>query len=554
MKKIFFALLLAVAALSCTRVGMDYTIEHKQLNIEQAMIFIDGFLQNNVPVYQGTPGDPDDPADRLAIPVTSAFGKNLKFVFLDKSDRYGFKIKSGYFQTADNADKQYAYFAITGTPTITSADNGVVPISFDVLDEDGNSMFGTITKTIPVWKQTDARPPREQIPTAEKPFVFIKAEVNFVNQDNISTPAYIYAMKSWPTTSFVVNGVTYNTSVNIRYHSILINSGALIPEFTPTEVSGVTQNILTIIYPTAENLAEHPDWFVLSDGFTTSSPWATGDQFMHGKNSKPIAVGMYNPLAANVTSGANVSRPFSSLTWNITTKSGTNPKGTYVSQPGRYKMYIKYINNDSANDFAQYLPEHPSKNGEHGWVPYEFEVKPNPMPGLALNPAIDNADWQPTATMPIKMIRADVVKNDVAYSFPATVATPNASVHLRFWFAHYREPNNDAYLRYSFKLQNDANVTAGFSNSDVEAAAGAGAKFGGGTASKWTDESTHYFADPAINDQFLLSYVDFWVASGAVFPAAGTFDLTGEIKAGSGDNTPKFPYDQPIPVQVSVTP
>ena len=111
--------------------GMEYTIEPKEMLVDDQLIFVDGFLQEGVPVYQGTEGDENDPADRLAIPVRNGFGRELTFVFVDNSDKYGIRIKQEKVKADNIGDRQYFYFDMEGTPK--NATDGVIPISFDVL-------------------------------------------------------------------------------------------------------------------------------------------------------------------------------------------------------------------------------------------------------------------------------------------------------------------------------------------------------------------------------------------------------------------------------------
>lgn len=557
MKNIKGAILLALsfaAFSSCEEwPGMEYTIEPKELQIDDQLIFVDGFLQEGVPVYQGTEGDENDPADRLAIPVRNGFGRELTFVFVDNSDQYGIKIKQEKVKTEYLGDRQYVYFNMEGTPK--NATGGVIPISFDVLDENGVSLLGTITKTVNVWDGDMERPDRDMIPTVQKPFIFHHAEFNWVNQyhEDPASVVYLYANSPVPNTSFrpAGSGVNYNTSVNLHYNSILIANGALVPEFTEVVSGGVTNNVLTLLVPDAETLEAHPDWFKLSDG-TTSDVWDSSKNFfMHGKNSKPISISMYDENAPLVTNGNNRSRPFSSLTWNVTIKASNAPLGTYFSQAGRFKIYVKYVNNDSALDIVQYLPAHPG-TGEHGWVSYEFEVKENPNPPFELNPELDALDWEPTTDKPIKAVRAEVRRNEAPYIFKAGTKV-ETNVKLRIWFASLKEGTSSIGDRTAnFKLCQDTGYTTGFKNDEVITEAGDGALFGGGTNSKKTTEVTHSFADPDLDSKYYISYVDYNVNSNSIFPTAGTFDLTGYIFANSGDSAPYIPYDLTFPVRVTV--
>ena len=531
--------------------GMEYTIEPKEMLVDDQLIFVDGFLQEGVPVYQGTEGDENDPADRLAIPVRNGFGRELTFVFVDNSDKYGIRIKQEKVKADNIGDRQYFYFDMEGTPK--SATDGVIPISFDVLDENGVSLLGTITKTVNVWDGDMERPDRDMIPTVQKPFIFHHAELNWVNQyhEDPASVVSLYAGTPIPTSSFTLSGITYNTSVNLHYNSILIANGALTPEFTEVVSGGVTNNVLTLLVPDAENLGAHPEWFTLSDG-TTSDVWDPSENsFMHGKNSKPISISMYDENASLLISGNNRSRPFSSLTWNVTDRRSNAPLGTYFGQPGRFKIYVKYVNNDPALDIVQYLPAHPG-TGEHGWVSYEFEVKENPNPPFELNPELDATDWEPTEDKPIKAVRAEIRRNEAPYVFTAGTKVAN-SVKLRIWFASLKEGTTSIEERTAnFKLCQNTGYTSGFNNEEVSAIAGDGALFGGGINSKKTTETTHSFADSELESKYYISYVDYNVNSNSIFPVAGIFDLTGYIFANSGTGSPLIPYDLTFPVRVTV--
>ena len=534
--------------------GMEYTIEPKELIVDESLIFVDGFLQEGVPVYQGTPGDENDPADRLAIPVRNGFGRELTFVFVDNYEQHGIRIKYNKAKTENIGDRQYVWFDIEGTPK--NPENGVIPISFDILDENGNSLQGTITKSINVWDGSIARPDRDMIPTVQKPFIFHHAEFNWVNQyhEDPASIVYLYANRPVPNTNFkpAGSGVSYNTSVNLHYNSILIANGALVPEYTEVMSGGAVNNVLTLLVPDKETLEAHPEWFELSDG-STSDEWdPTLNYFMHGKNSKPISVSMYDENAPLVSEGNNRSRPFSSLTWNVSIKANNIPLGTFFGQAGRFKIYIKYLNNDPATDIVQYLPTHPG-TGEHGWVPIEFEVKPDPNPPFRTDQELDAPDWEPDAEMPVKAIRADILKNEQPYVFAAGEPVPGASVTMRIWFASLKEGTESIEDRTAnIKLQQTDGYTNGFADAETVAAAGEGAIFGGGNASKSITSVVHSFADDELNSKYYLSYVDYWVYTNSLFPTAGVYDLTGHIPANSGDKAPYIPYDLTFPVRVTV--
>jgi hypothetical protein len=547
-----FPLLLAMIGLAgCSQPGMEYSIDHKKVSIKADYIYVDGFLQKDVPVYRGNAEDPNDPNDRIAIAIDNGFGREFRFVFIDKSSEYGFRVLEQNYTMKNVGDTQYAYFDMEGTPTV----EGSVPVSFDMLDESGNSVFGTITKPIRVWSSADARPERDMIPTASVPFVFVKAELNFVNQYHEQTPVYLYDNKALPTTNFKPgDGITYNTSVNIRYNSIISNPGAIRPEVTASPVGTTgSQNLLTGLYPTADMLAEHPQWFTCSDG-TTSVEWDPAlDGFMHGANSKPVAVSMYNPNAPLVRSGNNASVPFSSLTWNVNNKTATTPGGSYFSKVGKYKFYIKYYNNDPASDFIQYFPAHPG-TGERGWVSYEVDVKPNPTPGFALDPLLDAADWQPTQEQPVKAIRADLVNKSTG--LPVTMKANTAlgagnNVFVRIWFVTLRPQGADSPVGYNFKANQSAGWNSGFNTADVVALAGTGSNFGAGTASKVTNENVHYFLDDALNGQYFISYVLFNSNNNCKIANEGVYKLTFSALAGTGAANPRVPYDMSCPMRVT---
>lgn len=534
--------------------GIEYRIDPKQLIVDDQLIFVDGFLQEGVAVYQGTEGDEKDPADMLAIPIRNGFGRELSFVFVDNSDTYGIRVRYDRFLAKNIGDRQYFHFNIEGTPK--NVKDGKIPVSFDVLDENGVSLMGTITKPINVWPGSIARPARDMIPTVERPFIFHHAELNWVNQDheNEASKVYLYDNMPIPSTAFKPSGsgINYNTSVNIHYNSILIANGAIAPDYTAyTEGYEKEQDVLTMKVPDKETLAEHPEWFILSDG-TMSDEWDSSlNVFMHGKNSKPIAVSMYDENAPLVSSGNNRSHQFSSLTWNITAKSAKDPLGTFFMQPGRFKIYIKYNNNDPANDIIQYFPVLPGTD-EHGWVAYEFEIKENPTPGFTPDAGLDAADWQPTEDYPVKAIRAEIIRNNAPYTFKAGTAV-EAQTALRIWFATLKKAGSSSPVNYTFKLNQSAGYTNGFKNSDVIGTAGEGAVFGGGNAGKKTADIIHYFADPALDAQYYITYVDYWVNNASIFPAAGTYRLEGNIPANSGNANPKIPYDITFPVTITVT-
>ena len=113
MKNIKGAILLALSLMAFSSCedwpGMEYTIEPKEMLVDDQLIFVDGFLQEGVPVFQGTEGDENDPADRLAIPIRNGFGRELTFVFVDNSDQYGIKIKQEKVKAEYIGDRQYFY-------------------------------------------------------------------------------------------------------------------------------------------------------------------------------------------------------------------------------------------------------------------------------------------------------------------------------------------------------------------------------------------------------------------------------------------------------------
>ena len=214
---------------SCEHPGMEYVIQEKGLNVQESTIYVDGFLAKGTPAFAG---DENEPGDRLGIPFVNGFGRKLFVKFIDRSSETGLKIEDGEVQLSFQGDKQYAYFPISGTPT----QDGSVPISFDIF-ENGKKIGTTITKTIPIWAEGTQRPPRELIPTSEKPFVLLGGEINWVNQSTPTTGAqneqiFWYARMSSPSTEIKISGLTYNCVANLRYNSIMIANNAIRPGFT----------------------------------------------------------------------------------------------------------------------------------------------------------------------------------------------------------------------------------------------------------------------------------------------------------------------------------
>lgn len=524
---------------SCEQPGLELIIQAKKIDVQESTLYIDGFLAKGTPVHQDSEGDP---ADKIAVPFINGFGRTVTVEFLNKPEENGFTIQGGEVTLANQGDKQYVYFSMGGTPV----KSGLIPIAFNVF-ENGVQIGQTSIKSIRVWDQGTPRPPRNMIPTDDRPFIFIDAELNWVNQTPPTPTAtagqvYWIAMKANPSTSVKISGTSYSCTVNIRYNSILIANNAIRPE----NVGGNTGSI-TVFAPTAENLALYPDAFKLKNN-SLSSVWDTKNIFFHGTNSKPITVGMWDPNTPDLVVSGNRTRPLSSLSWNI---SSTSPYGCLFAKGGVYKVYVKYVNTDNGNDIIQYFPKHPI-TGEPGWVPYEFSIANNPVPGFVVDAGQPyNSDWEPTIDKPIKAIRGELVMNDQSKTMTANQVVGNGYAYIRIWFATYKGTDTSPKT-YSFKAKADAGWTSGFENSVVQTIGGVGSILGAGTQAKNTNESTHFFLDTDLSNKYFVSYVDFWINNTSKIVNSGTY--TFNFNAVPGTGTSVIPYNLICPVTLTVVP
>lgn len=530
---------------SCDRPEMEYTIQEKQISVKEATIYIDGFLAKGAPAFEG---NENEPADRIGIPFINGFGRKLRVEFTDQSEETGLTIEGGDVELAYQGDQQYAYFNVTGTPKVS----GLVPISFKVL-EDGKQIGQTIVKPLRIWEEGTTRPSRDMIPTGERPFVFVEAELNWVNQSAPTAQAsnpqiFWYAGMGHPTTQINVSGTKYSCVVNLRYNSILIANNAICPD----NVGGNTGS-LTVFAPTAENLEQYPEAFQLKNGLP-SSVWGEKDIFFHGTNSKPITVGMWDPNTPDHVVSGNRARPLSSLSWNI---SSTTPYGCRFEKEGTYKIYVKYVNNDSGNDVIQYFPKHPV-TGEAGWVPYEFTITKNPLSGFVIDPGITNdngvptynEDWQPTEEHPVKAVRGELIYNNSPRDLIKGQELGASNGSIRIWFVTYKPEGATTPIGYNFKACQQTGYLNGFKNSEVESIAGANSRVGAGSANQSTSKAIHYFEDPTLNDKYFVSYVDFNAAPNTVLMNSGTYTFTFESLPNSGTANPKIPEGFTCPVTI----
>lgn len=535
---------------SCERPGMEYTIQEKNLAVQESTIYVDGFLTKGTPAFAG---DENESADRLGIPFINGFGRKLSVKFVDRSSETGLTIEDGEVRLSNQGDKQYAYFQINGTPT----QDGSVPVSFEIYEE-GEKIGSTVTKTIPIWAAGTQRPAREFIPTSEKPFILLGGEVNWVNQSVPTAEAkseqeFWYARMPSPSTQIKVSGLTYSCVVNLRYNSIIIANNAIRPDFTGENNKGT----LTVFVPTPENLEQHPEAFTLKDG-SLSHVWGEKDIFFHGTNSKPVSVGMWDENAPDLVVSGSRSRPMSSISWTV---SSVKPYGSYIDKPGNYRIYIKYANTDAGNDIIQYFPKHPI-TGEVGWVPFEFTITENPIPGFVADPGIttdtpekptSNADWEPTESDPIKAIRGELVFNQKTKILTTGVKLGASAGYIRIWFATYKPKGDTTPIGYNFKARDESknNWNKGFYTPDVVSIAGAGSKIGAGTANQLTNKTIHFFDDPELNEKYFISYVDFNADVNTVLNKAGTFTFTFESPANSGTASPKIEKGFTCPVTIT---
>ncbi|WP_455613072.1 hypothetical protein [Bacteroides congonensis] len=546
--------ILSIAGLfySCEeRPGMEYTIQAKHLSVQESTIYVDGFLAKGTPAFAG---DENEPADRLGIPFVNGFGRKLSVKFIDRSSETGLTIEDGEVQLSYQGDKQYAYFPISGIP----AQDGSVPVSFEIY-EDGEKIGTTVTKTIPIWPAGTQRPAREFIPTSEKPFVLLGGEINWVNQSAPTTAAkneqeFWYARMPNPSTQIKVSGSTYSCVANLRYNSIIIANNAIRPDFTGENNKGT----LTVFVPTPENLEQYPEAFTLKNG-SLSHVWGEKDIFFHGTNSKPISVGMWDESTPDLIVSGSRSRPLSSLSWTV---SSVKPYGSYINEPGNYKIYVKYANTDAGNDIIQYFPKHPV-TGEAGWVPFEFTITENPIPGFVADPGITtntpdmptyNADWEPTESDPVKAVRAELVFNHKTKVLTKGQKLGASAGSIRIWFATYKPEGATTPTGYNFKAHDDNKINwfRGFYTPDVVKIAGAGSKLGAGTANKITNQTVHFFEDPELNEKYFISYADFNADANTLLNKAGTFTFTFESLPNSGTASPKFEKGFTCPVNIIV--
>lgn len=553
-KTAIFAYILTIFSIiflhSCDQPGMEYIIQKKNLSVQESTIYVDGFLAKGTPAFEG---DENNPADRLGIPFINGFSRKLTVEFLDRSAETGISIEGGEAVLADQGDKQYAYFNIKGTPS----QSGLIPISFN-LYENGEKIGQTITKTIPIWEEGTPRPPGELIPTSDKPFIFMGGEVNWVNQSEPTETAkkdqeYWYARMPNPTTSVSVSGSKISCVVNLRYNSIMIANNAVRPDFTGENNKGT----LNVFYPTSENIAQYPEAFKLKDG-TMSHVWGARDIFFHGTNSKPVSVGMWDPNTPDLTVSGNRTRPMSSLSWSV---SSVKPYGSYIDQPGTYKIYVKYMNTDEGNDIIQYFPKHPV-TGELGWVPFEFTITENPIPGFVANPNITtdtpnvptyNANWEPTESEPIKAIRGELVYNNKTKILTKGVKLGASNGYIRLWFATLKTADSTEPVGYNFKAHPDGSGWfRGFYTPDIETLCGKGSKVGAGVANQLTNKVVHFFEDPAIDDKYFISYVDFNADANTTLFKCGTFTFIFDSPANSGTAYPKIEKGFTCPVTITV--
>ena len=552
---ILYLLITATLSLiSCTQLREEYEIDIKQPIVMEATSFVEGFIQNNHEIFQG---DGENPADRLVIPVKNGFGRTFEFRFLDESATTGIKVENATHTLKNQGEQQMLYFNLIGTPKLPVPEGttdeasleGIIPVSYEIF-ENGVSLFSTLKANISVAAENADRPAAELIPTVDKPFVFVKADITWVNQDDLSW----YDMATPPAVSFKVAGVNYTTLLNLRYNSVISSEKALIPDFTTVEVensAGVMtkQDLPNVLYPTKENLDAHPEWFELTQG-GQSAEWTAGSQFKHGVGAKPINLGYYNPNAALVTQGANKSVPISSLSWNINSKNASHPLGTFVEKAGTYKIWIKFNNNDPALDVIQYLPKHPG-TGEAGWVPLEFTVEKNPNPPFKFNPETDNPDWEPTAEEPVKAVRGEILKVNLKEQFVFTpgVLVPQAGVsgYVRIFFISDKEYKGGA----NFITKQRDGYSRGFKDADIVALFGAGSWLGTSTNNRAYNENVHTFADPELSKKYTITYVDLNLNKTSILQQgeSGEYKVWGVLDGTKGKN-PNIGYELPYPVIV----
>ena len=542
---------------SCSQLREEYTISIKQPIIMESTSFVEGFVQNNHEIFQG---NGEVPADRLVIPIKNGFGRTFEFRFTDESATTGVKVENATYTLENRGDQQMLYFNLSGIPKLPvpegTADpaslEGVIPVSYEIF-EDGVSLFSTLKANIAVAAENADRPETEFIPTVERPFVFVKADITWVNQDVVSW----YNMAVPPTAaSFTVSGVNYTMLLNLRYNSVLSSTKALMPDYTTVEVensAGVmtSQQVVTALYPTQENLEAHPEWFQLENG-ELSAEWTAGSQFKHGVGAKPINIGYYNPNAAPVTLGSNSSVPISSLSWNINPRNANHPLGTFIENAGTYKLWIKFNNNDEALDVIQYLPTHPG-TGEPGWVPLEFTVESNPNPPFSYNPETDNPDWMPTEEQPVKAVRGEILQVNAKDPFVFTPGVPvpqsGTSGYIRIFFISLKDYDGGA----NFKSKQKDGYSLGFEDAEIERMFGAGSRLGTGVNNNYYNRNVHTFADPQLSELYNVSYVDLNLNKTSILMQAepGEYKVWGVLD-GTAGNKPNIGYEMPYPVIVRI--
>lgn len=550
---IYFLFLIVATLFSCERPGMEYTVQPKQLTVDETTIYVDGFLIEGTPVFEG---NENEPADKLAIPFNNGFGKILRIEFLDRTEETGLTIEGRTVELENKGDKQYALFDMSGTPKVS----GSIPVSFNIYE--GEEQIGqTITKTIPIWEKGTTRPPRELIPTSEKPFILLGGEVNWVNQSEPTAEAnkpqeFWYDKMPCPATSVNVSGSKFSCVVNLRYNSIMVANNSVRPDFTGENNAGT----LNVFAPTQENLKQYPEAFTLKDG-TLSSVWGANDIFYHGTNSKPVSVGMWDENTPDLIVSGNRARPLSSLSWNV---SSVKPYGSYIENPGTYKVYVKYNNADAATDVIQYFPKHPV-TGEAGWVSYELTITKNPIPGFVIDPGIItnnpevptyNKDWEPTEEEPVKAIRGELVyDNKTKILKVGEKLGPNNSCFMRLWFATLKKEGETSPVGYNFKANDDNKPNSGWERGfylpNVENIAGKGSVVKAGSNNKKTNDKVHFFADEELNKKYFISFVDFTGDQNIVLQTAGTFTFMFDSPANSGTSNPKFANGFKCPVTIT---
>lgn len=540
----YFLLVSAILSISCSQIETEYSIDPKKTRMKEELCYVDGFLVKDTPI-------PD--TDIIAVAITNGFGRNLRFEFNDYSDKYGFKVVGGIFTSENIGEVQYAKFAMEGTPSIT----GNVPITYQVYEGDSDeSLFGTLSSNIYVWEAGTTRPPKELIPTAEKPFIFIKGEILWNNMypEQNGTQRFMYNREGFlGVNNFTVNGINYGMpNTVIQYNSIWSKQKVISPEVKLETVNGKQQWVMSCLYPTSKNLSEHPEWFTLKDG-TLSTEWGTGDRFMHGSTAKAVTSSIYDENAVDITNGTYSCRPFSTFSWSMINWNANNPLGSYISKPGTYKIYVKYINKDASYNVADYLPKHP-ETGEAGWVPYEFTI--SPAQNFVFDPSLDATDWEPTADEPIKAIRAELVEK-VGEMTPFSPKAGEVFINkiIRVWFVTYKDVATSWPTTYNFKPVSFTvaghGVAYGGDTNKIKALAGEGSKISAGIGVKPTNTVVKYFADELLNEKYALSYDELTTNNNTKLVNPGEYRFEFEIEP-AGANP--IPYKISAPLRITVKP